>query len=123
VPIITVKVTGLDQAISFFNTVSQQLERTNKMALDEAADVFVNEAKARAHIITGNMRRSITKSVPTGNSITVGATAAYSAFENRRIGSKGGQGPHNFADVARDKTLKALPDILRKHYDQLFKPK
>ena len=113
---ITIKVTGLNEAVAFFNKSAAEIHQTTQAVLNEGADLFVSEATKNAHVITGRMKGSISKSGVQGNTITVGATAPYAAFENRR-GS-----PHDFATKALDATAKALPDIVRKGYDELLSP-
>ena len=119
---IIIKVTGLNEAISFFNIAAADISQTTQTVLNDAADLFVSEATKNVHVITGRLKGSISKSGASRNNITVGATAPYAVHENRRIGSKPGQGPHDFATKALDTTAKELPDMLQTAYDELFIP-
>jgi Bacteriophage HK97-gp10, putative tail-component len=121
-PFITVKVTGLNEAIAFSDNVTNRIPQTRKAVLEEAGDFFVKDAQKNVHVITGRLRSSIGKGQVQQNSITVGATAPYAAFENRRPGQKGGQGEHNFGTRAAQATVQVLPNIVKRGYDELLKP-
>lgn len=119
---ITIKVTGLTEAVAFFNKSAAEIHQTTQAVLNEGADLFVSEATKNAHVITGRMKASIYKGSVQQNSITVGASAPYSAIENKRPGARLGHGPHDFATRALNTTADAMSDIIQKAYDELLEP-
>jgi Bacteriophage protein of unknown function (DUF646). len=114
-PFISIRVEGLDQIIAELNGLD--LRGAKMQALQEVGDFMANEMRNNAHVITGQMKASITNTV-TGDTALVEVLAPYAAFENRRIG--GSQGQHNFADRARDATMRMAPNIVKEAYDTIL---
>lgn len=112
------KLTGIKEIEASLERIRRrQDEYYRAMMLNEAADHFVSVGKTKAHKITGNMADNIDKENKTKNSIDVIAKAEYSEYENRRRGSKGALGRHNFMDQARDSTKQKFPSIVIKYFD------
>jgi len=119
-PIITIRIEGLDERISAIEGVlSGGLQDAKQSVLEQASEFMANEMRRNAHVITGNMRNSIISSV-TGDIATVEVGAEYAIYENRRSGFKAGFGPHNFADMAANATIQNIPNIASKAYSDLF---
>src|SRR4030095_12100170 len=97
---IEMTITGIDEIVQLLNRNVQEMPTLNKEMLNGIADEMVREMKNNAHVITGRMKASIYKGVPTDTEIQVGARAPYSIYENERAGNKVGFGPHNFATQA-----------------------
>jgi Bacteriophage protein of unknown function (DUF646). len=111
-PFITFTVEGLEEIINRLNSLDLQMARTE--ALQEVSDFMANEMRNNAHVITGQMKASISSSV-TGDTATVEVLAPYAAFENARVG--GIQGPHDFADRAVQSTTMIGPDMVKRAYN------
>jgi len=111
-PFITFTVEGLEEIIGRLNSLDLQMAKTQ--ALQEVSDFMANEMRNNAHVITGQMKASITSSV-TGDTATVEVSAPYAAFENARVG--GIQGPHDFADRALQSTTLIASDMIKRAYN------
>jgi len=114
-PFISIRVEGLDQIISDLNGLD--LRGAKMQALQQVGDFMANEMRNNAHVITGQMKASISNMV-VGDTAEVSVDAPYAAFENARVG--GIQGPHNFADRARDATMRMAPNIVKDAYDTIL---
>ena len=114
-PFITFTIGGLDQIISELNSLDLQSAKTQ--ALQEVSDFMANEMRNNAHVITGQMKASISNMV-VGDTAEVSVNAPYAAFENARVG--GAKAPHDFATRAADATIRMGPDIVKKTYDTIL---
>lgn len=93
---IQIKVTGVTECVNALNKVVSNSSKTKQLMLEDATSLIIREAKNRAHVITGNMKRNITVNNlnPQLGVASVQALATYSAYENAR-----GEG-HDFMDQA-----------------------
>ena len=111
-PFITFTIEGLDQIISELNSLDLQGAKTQ--ALQEVSNFMANEMRNNAHVITGQMKASISSMV-VGDTAEVSVNAPYAAFENARVG--GPKAPHDFATRAVQATERMGPDMVKKAYD------
>ena len=118
-PSIRITVTGLDEAIRGLNASEFELQNAKNNILQQSSDFMANEMRRNAHVITGRMKNSIRNSV-TGNEAIVEVPVEYAYYENRRSGSKAGYGTHNFADMARDSTIREMPNIVKREIDNII---
>ena|SRR5215510_3099580 len=118
-PIITITVTGLKECEAALNKAKLNLPNQTRLTLEDLASLFIREAKANAHVITGNMKRQIGMGAMSTNSVEVNANAEYSKYENDRPGTKGGT-PHNFMDTAAVTTEQVGTKIVKQRMDDLF---
>ena len=110
---ITITVTGVSEINGMFDNTKNKSSENGKAVLTDVSNFMVNQAKNNAHVITGNMKNSISANVG-DKSATVSASAGYSVYENARPGSKWGS-THDFMDRAVDSTVKEIPNILSRH--------
>jgi len=106
--------------------VKIEVPMASKKVLQQAGNIFINDAKKNVHIITGKTRASI--QAQTSNEHEIDITMRYGAlYEIRRKGSKPpprqgkGTGPHNFLDHALKVTADKLPKLVEKEITSLFK--
>jgi len=106
--------------------VKVEVPMASKKVLQQAGNIFINDAKKNVHIITGKTRASIQAQTSTDREIDI--TMRYGAlYEIRRKGSKPpprqgkGTGPHNFLDHALKVTADKLPKLVEKEITSLFK--
>jgi len=111
-PFITFTVEGLEEIIGRLNSLDLQMAKTQ--ALEDVSSFMANEMRNNAHVITGQMKASISSSV-TGDTATVEVSAPYAVYENARVG--GIQGPHDFADRAVQSTSIVAPDMIKSRYN------
>jgi len=106
--------------------VKVEVPMASKKVLQQAGNIFINDAKKNVHIITGKTRASI--QAQTSNEHEIDITMRYGAlYEIRRKGSKPpprqgkGTGPHNFLDHALKVTADKLPKLVEKEITSLFR--
>ena len=76
----SIEVEGADDAISRLNNLADSLTRQVASALQEAADIFIENAQTNAPVDTGFMRDNITVIDSSDTSITITSEAGYSGF-------------------------------------------
>ena len=119
-PFIRIEVTGLTDIQRQLVGIIRRSPETNRKILDESTDLFERVAKEKVHVITGKTKRSIRKFIITTKYGII--ESKFGAFwEERREGSKGVLGPHKFLTETAIVVKKAMPDIIRKYYVQLFR--
>ncbi len=107
------RITGIDNIVNGFDSVKHQI-------LEEISTFMAEEMRRNVHVITGNLKSSITSQV-LGDTAIVSAGAEYAVYENRRIGpTKTNTGPHDFADRAEAATEQRAPQIVSAALDRLF---
>jgi len=116
-PFISITIEGLDQVINGINATVYELENAKQQIHQQATDFMANQMRANVHVITGQLKASITTTA-TRDSGTVEVLAPYAIFENKRVG--GTQGPHDFADRAEQATIQMLPQIILQELSRLF---
>ena len=116
-PFIDITVEGLEETISGLNNIEISLQSARMQALQEVSEFMANEMRNNAHVITGQMKASITSMV-VGDTATVEVSAPYAAYENARVG--GPQGPHDFADRAIQATNSMAPEMIKRSYDTVL---
>ena len=118
-PFISINVIGLNEIVGGINQFINNLPQTNQNIIDETTDLFVRTAKSKVHVITGKTKNSIRGQRVTGNQSIV--ESRYGAkFEEQRSGSKGALGSHKFLTESRDIVNQQMPNIIRRHYDNLI---
>jgi hypothetical protein len=119
-PFVTIKVTGLNELNAYFAKTQSQRGTTRRDIHEEAAQFFLKDALSNVHVITGRTKASTKiSSVSERNAIIESGFGA--PFEERRQGTKLGT-THKFMTLAATNTTKAMPEIIRKHYDKLLTP-
>ena len=119
-PFISINVTGLTESISSLSDIMRNVPQANKAIIQEATDLFVRTAKSKAHVITGKTKNSIRgQTVRPRQSIVEARWGAR--FEEKRPGSKGSLGPHNFMTQSTNIVNTQMPNIIKRHYDQLMR--
>jgi len=112
-PFISAKLTGVTEIEQSINAMIQKQQNTAlPKALNDAADLGVRIAKAKAHVITGKMKANIGKQQLNKNSIEVHSLVEYAGYENARKGSKGALGLHNYFDMSRAEVVKQFPRFI-----------
>ena len=116
-PFIGFTVEGLEEVISELNNIEISLQGARMQALQEVSEFMANEMRNNAHVITGQMKASISSMV-VGDTATVEVSAPYAVYENARTG--GMQGPHDFADQAIQATNSMAPEMIKRNYDTVL---
>lgn len=113
---IKITVKGANEATAALNKFKQNIPKTKQNALTDVTNVFVTTAKGYAHVITGNMKKSIIAHVDgqSGKAI-VEAGVDYAVYENARGGD------HAFWDKAIDTNLKNGRMMVKKRTDEGLK--
>ena len=119
-PFVTIQVTGLDQIRGGLNNFIRQIPETNRKALEESTSLFERVAKEKVHVITGRTKRSIVKLAVTPQYGIVQARWG-AKFEELREGTKGSLGPHKFLTETAAVVKQEMPNIIKKHYDELVR--
>lgn len=114
---ITITITGLKECLAALNKVKQNLPQTRGYILEDVTSSIIREAKNRAHVITGNMKRSIgvQEINKEGGKAIVEAAAEYSEYENRR------GAPHDFWDQAITTTEQTATAMVKRRMDELLR--
>lgn len=92
----------------------QGSSQSNVNALNEIADLFVNTAKSKVHIISGRTQKSIRKISVTQNQAVIQADWG-AKWEEKREGTKGGTS-HKFGTETINEVYPKGQEIIRKHY-------
>ena len=119
-PFVRIEITGLNELLRGVSNLRQRVPETNRKILEESTTLFERVAKEKVHVITGRTKNSIRKGNVTPKFGTVEASWG-AKWEEKREGSKGGQGPHKFLTEAARVTVSEMPDIIKKHYDDLIR--
>ena len=119
-PFISINVTGLTESITSLSDIMRNVPQANKAIIQEATDLFVRTAKSKVHVITGKTKNSIRGQTVTPNQSIVEAQWG-AKFEEKRPGSKGSLGPHKFMTESTNIVSAKMPDIIKRHYDQLIR--
>ena len=90
-----------------------------------AGDLIAQRATRRAHVVTGRLKRSITRGnpfkTPTGMAIKVGSNVSYAKIEEFREGEKHGT-PHSYLRPAiRESKQDAITLIAKRILSKLLK--
>lgn len=88
--------------------------QSNYNALNEIADLFVNTAKSKVHVISGRTKDSIRKISITQNQAVIQADWG-AKWEEKREGTKGGTS-HKFGTETLNEIIPKGQEIIRKHY-------
>lgn len=114
---ITITVTGLTEAQAALNKVKSNSPQIKGLILEDITSLLIREAKSRAHVITGDMKRGIGLGSIDKQSgkAEVEATMDYSAYENARGGD------HAFWDEAVSITQKNGAAMVKKRMDAAWK--
>lgn len=119
-PFITINITGLVEAIRGINGIIQDTPETNRSIIEEATSLFERVAKEKVHVISGRTKNSTRKVSVTAKEGII--ESSYGAkWEEKREGSKGAQGPHKFLTETANVVIRAMPDIIKRHYDELIR--
>jgi len=116
-PFINITTQGLDEIINGLNNMEISLQGARMQALQDVSEFLANEMRNNAHVITGQMKASISNMV-VGDTAIVEVSAPYAAYENARVG--GIQGPHDFVDRAIQTTNSVAPDFIKRNYDTVL---
>ena len=114
---IQIKVTGIVECKKALDSVVANSPKTKQLMLEDTISLIIREAKNRAHVITGNMKRNIgvqNLSVQSGSADVV-ALALYSAYENAR-----GEG-HDYFTQALEIFKIEGGQMIKTRMDQSFK--
>jgi hypothetical protein len=83
------KVTGLLGSIKGMDAVLREWPIVEKAVLNEAGRFIVNEAKRNVHVVSGDLKRSISiDPIPSPKMVVVSAKTRYAKIENDRRGDK-----------------------------------
>jgi HK97 gp10 family phage protein len=77
---IEIELEGATEAASRLDSLANSITREIASALQEAANIFVQNAQANAPVDTGFMRDNITITESSDTSITITSEAGYSGF-------------------------------------------
>jgi HK97 gp10 family phage protein len=77
---VSIEVDGLDEATSRLDNLANSITREIASALQEAADIFIQNAQGNAPVDTGFLRDNIFVSDSSDTSITITSEAGYSGF-------------------------------------------
>ncbi len=117
---INITIDGLPERITGIDNIMNGLDSTKQEILQEISTYMAEEMRRNVHVITGNLKSSITSSV-LGDTAVVSAGAEYAVYENARVGAaKTNFGPHDFADRALASTEQRAPQIVSAALDRLF---
>ena len=119
-PFITINITGITELMGGLNDIMRNSPQTTRNIIDEAMGLFERTAKSKVHVITGKTKNSIRGQVVT-NKQGIFEARWGAKYEEKRPGTKGAQGPHNFFTQSINVLNAQLPSIIRRHYDELIK--
>lgn len=114
---ITIKVTGLKECQAALDKVQKNAPQIKGLMLEDLTSLLMREAKGKAHVITGDMKRSIALQEidkQTGKAI-VEVGVDYGAYENARGGD------HAFWDQAVSQVEKNGLAMVKKRMDAAWK--
>lgn len=114
---VQIKVTGVVECKAALNRVVQNSPNTKKLILEDLTSLVIREAKNRAHVITGNMKRNIgvQNLNPQLGTANIQALALYSAYENAR-----GNGHDYFTQALAELEIQGVALVVAR-MDQSFK--
>jgi hypothetical protein len=125
-PFITFTIEGFQERISALSTIDAKIHQANDTIYREVSDFMVSEMRTNAHVSEttrthagGFMKSSIGSNI-TSTGAEVFVSAPYAVYENARGGIKAGYGPHNFADMAANKTQQIATQVVKREYDYIF---
>ena len=119
-PFITINITGITELMGGLNDIMRNSPQTTRNIIDEAMGLFERTAKSKVHVITGKTKNSIRGQVVT-NKQGIFEARWGAKYEEKRPGTKGAQGPHNFFTQSINILNAQLPNIIKRHYDELIK--
>ena len=121
------KVTGLLESIRGLDGVMRDWPVVERAVLNEAGRFIVNEAKRNVHVVTGNLKASISIESQTPKSVTVSAKMPYAQIENARSGSKaqgpktvGPYGTHDYFTRATNAVTTTFASRIKANFDSLL---
>ena len=121
--------TGLNEAIRGLDNVIREWPTVQRAVLQEAARFLVNEAKTKVHVVSGDLKNSISiePSAPNADSVIVSAKMPYARIENDRRGNKEPgkhtkppYGPHGYFTLAVKATEKDFASRIKVNFDKLW---
>ncbi len=87
---ITIKIEGVKELQTKFKLLDKDIQNILSKAVSQGAAIVERDAKIRVHVITGNLRRSLTElqqiKSPTRVESQVGSTVPYAPVEEFRPG-------------------------------------
>lgn len=101
------------------NNLQAKLENGAKRGLILAGQVVAQRAQDKAHVVTGRLKRSITRGNPFAISshkfgIKVGTNVEYAETEEKREGTKDGT-PHAFLGPALEESRQVVRTLILKN--------
>ena len=90
---LTIKIEGIAELQSKFQILDSEIQSILSKAVSQGSAIVEREAKIKVHVITGNLRRSLTviKKIESPNRVEcqIGSTVPYAAAEEFRVDSRG----------------------------------
>jgi hypothetical protein len=122
------KVTGLLESIKGLDSVMREWPIVEKAVLNEAGRFIVNEAKRNVHVVSGDLKNSISiEPVSSPKIVVVSAKTHYAKIENDRRGdkrqtpkSKGPYGPHDYFTRATAAVQRDFASRIKVNFDKLL---
>jgi hypothetical protein len=113
---VSVRITGLKEILEGIDNVTRQdLHDTKARILEQSADIFVSEWDRVVHVITGQTKSSIIKDPVSNDASSIEIHAEHGAYWEELRG-----GDHAGGTIARDETMKAMPAIIIREYENMF---
>jgi hypothetical protein len=123
------KVTGLLESIRGLDSVLREWPIVEKAVLNEAGRFIVNEAKRNVHVVSGDLKRSISiEPVSSPKVVVVSAKTRYAKIENDRQGEKrqtpktvGPYGSHDYWNRAIQSVTRDFASRIKVNFDSLLR--
>ena len=123
------KVTGLLESIRGLDGVMREWPVVEKAVLNEAGRFIVNEAKRNVHVVSGDLKNSISiEQSMSPKVVTVSAKMPYARIENDRLGDKtptpktrGPYGAHNYFSRAIQAVERDFASRIKVSFDSLLR--
>ena len=122
-------VQGLNEIVLSLDSMQREIPTVRAAVLNEAARFLVNEAKRNVHVVSGDLKNSISieSATTTADHVIVSAKTRYAAIENEREGvkrqtpkSKGPYGTHNYFTKAVIALQGIYATRIKVNFDQLW---
>jgi len=122
------KVTGLLESIKGLDAVMREWPIVEKATLNEAGRFIVNEAKRNVHVVSGDLKKSISiDPISSPKVVVVSAKTRYAKIENDRRGDKrqtaktvGPYGPHDYFTRAVQAVQRDFASRIKVNFDKLL---
>ena len=123
------KVTGLLESIRGLEGIMRDWPVVEKAVLNEAGRFIVNEAKRNVHVVSGDLKNSISiEQSMSPRVVTVSAKMPYAKIENERRGEKrqtpktrGPYGPHDYFTRAIQSVERDFASRIKVSFDSLLR--